>query len=199
MMFACLAALVLTALPAAAHTATDVPAQAQDGAVPDGFTYIVQRGDTLAILAARYHTTVAAIVRANGLTNPNLIYAGQILYIPAPPQPACGATYIVRYGDTLARIARRCGTTVQALAIANNIYNINLIFAGQVLVITTHVPPPPPPPPTLIITYYVQPGDFIARIAARFGTTANAIIAYNRLTHPNLIYPGQILYIPVYS
>lgn len=175
--------------------------QAYGGGYADGFTYVVQRGDSLTILAARYGTTVQAIIAANGLTNPNLIYAGQVLWIPAPPQPACGATYVVRYGDTLARIARRCGTTVYALATANNIHNINLIYAGQVLVIPSgNYPPPPLPPgePDLIITYYVQPGDYIARLAARFATTVNAIVAYNALTHPNIIYPGQILLIPVY-
>jgi len=191
--------VLLASLMAATFGVSAQPAAASAAAQAYGFTYVVQRGDSLAILAARFGTTVQAIASANGLVNLNLIYVGQVLYIPAPPPPiACGTTYIVRYGDTLARIARHCGTTVAALAAANNIYNVNLIYAGQVLVIPSgNVPPPPPPPPVSIITYYVQPGDFIARIATRFGTTVNAIVAYNGLLHPNLIYPGQILEIPV--
>jgi LysM repeat protein len=47
------------------------------------FTYIVQRGDTLARLAARFGTTIGAIWRANpSITNPNLIRIGQRLVIP---------------------------------------------------------------------------------------------------------------------
>jgi LysM repeat protein len=47
-----------------------------------GSVYVVQRGDNLAGIARRYGTTVAAIVSANGLRNPNFIYAGQRLRIP---------------------------------------------------------------------------------------------------------------------
>lgn len=52
--------------------------------------YIVQPGDTLAIIAQKFGTTVEAIVRANNITNPNLIYVGQVLTIPSgtvPPVP----------------------------------------------------------------------------------------------------------------
>ncbi|HHY47332.1 MAG TPA: LysM peptidoglycan-binding domain-containing protein, partial [Firmicutes bacterium] len=51
--------------------------------------YVVQPGDTLAEIAARYGVSVEAIARANNIANPDLIYAGQILVIPvaAPPVP----------------------------------------------------------------------------------------------------------------
>lgn len=45
-------------------------------------TYTVQRGDTLSAIAARYHSSVSAIARANGIANPNLIHVGQKLTIP---------------------------------------------------------------------------------------------------------------------
>ena len=44
--------------------------------------YIVQPGDTLSELAQRYGTSVEAIAQANGIANPNLIFAGQRLSIP---------------------------------------------------------------------------------------------------------------------
>jgi len=44
--------------------------------------YIVQRGDTLYQIAERFGTTVAAIMRANNLTNADLIFVGQVLMIP---------------------------------------------------------------------------------------------------------------------
>lgn len=102
-------------------------------------TYTVQPGDTLYRIAARFGTTVAAISSANNIANPNLIYPGQVLTIPAtsggstPGAPQ--VTYTVAPGDTLYRIAVKFGTSVSAIAVANNITNPNLIYPGQVLVI----------------------------------------------------------------
>jgi LysM repeat protein len=47
-----------------------------------GTNYVVQSGDTLGQIAARYGTTAAAIARANGLTSPDLIRVGMRLVIP---------------------------------------------------------------------------------------------------------------------
>src|SRR4051812_20602956 len=47
-------------------------------------TYTVQAGDTLSSIAARYGTTVDAIVTANALPSRSTIYAGQVLKIPSP-------------------------------------------------------------------------------------------------------------------
>jgi lipoprotein-anchoring transpeptidase ErfK/SrfK len=47
-----------------------------------GGTYVVQRGDTLSRIAARYGVTTSALAVANGIRNPNLIYTGQVLRIP---------------------------------------------------------------------------------------------------------------------
>lgn len=46
--------------------------------------YIVQRGDTLGTIAVKYDTSVEAIVKANGILNPNVIHKGQVLRIPSP-------------------------------------------------------------------------------------------------------------------
>lgn len=48
---------------------------------------------------------------------------------------AKGSAYTVRRGDTLYRISRRCGVTVDALVQANHIMNRNLIYVGQILTI----------------------------------------------------------------
>ena len=114
-------------------------------------TITVQAGDTLSKLARANGTTVDALVKANGISNPNLIFVGQQLQTegsanaaapaqPAATQPAASApaasangTYTVKAGDTLNRIAAANGTSVAALAAANGIQNINLIAVGQVL------------------------------------------------------------------
>ena len=49
---------------------------------PSGKTYVVQYGDTLSAIAARYGTTVSAICQLNGISNPNYIQVGQVLRLP---------------------------------------------------------------------------------------------------------------------
>lgn len=55
--------------------------------------------------------------------------------------------YIVQSGDTLFIIAQKFNTTVDAIARANNITNINVIYVGQILIIPTGTVPPTPTPP----------------------------------------------------
>jgi len=97
---------------------------------PSGQTYYAQRGDTLRKIAAKFNTTVDAILKVNPkITNPNLIYVGQAITIPADV-----STYQVQKGDTLRIIANKFGTTVDALLALNpNIWNANLIYVGQVI------------------------------------------------------------------
>lgn len=168
-------------------------------AQPPGYIFhVVQPGENLFRISLRYNVTMASIIAANGIFNPNRIFAGQTLLIPIghtptppSPPPISGFYYTVRPGDTLGTIARQFNTTVAAIASANGITNVNRIFAGQVLLI-----PPAPPPPTRITPYVVQPGDTLSRIAVRFNTTVAAIATYNRLANPSRIFPGQLLYIP---
>lgn len=111
--------------------------------------YVVQPGDTLYRIAARFGVTVSAIVSANALPNPNLIYAGQLLTIPGPgsePPATPGLQrYVVQPGDTLWRIAQRFGTTVPALMSANGL-TTSRIYAGQVLLVPAPAPPGTPAP-----------------------------------------------------
>lgn len=159
--------------------------------------HVVQPGENLFRIGLRYGLTWDMIARANGIFNPNAIFAGQRLIIPpgGTPQPATGGPviYIVRTGDTLQIIAARFGTTWQALAAANNLPNANFISPGQQLLISGQAAPAPAPQPR---TYTVQPGDNLTAIAARFGTTAQAIIAANNIANPSLISRGQVLTIP---
>jgi len=55
-------------------------------------TMTVAPGETLAAIAARVHTSVAQLAAANGLRNPNFIYAGQVLHLsPAGWTAAVGS------------------------------------------------------------------------------------------------------------
>ncbi|MEZ4671248.1 MAG: LysM peptidoglycan-binding domain-containing protein [Anaerolineae bacterium] len=116
--------------------------------------YVVQPGDTLAIIAARFGISIDGVQIANGITNPNLIFVGQTLIIPASAggsvamtnfvttaattintTPVSGSTYIVRAGDNLFRIALNHGVSLSDLQRINNIPDPTRIFVGQVLTI----------------------------------------------------------------
>lgn len=94
--------------------------------------YVVRSGDTLWLLAQRYHTTVDAIKRLNGLTSDNLSI-GQTLRIPTTG--SAGESYFeytVRSGDTLWLLAQRYGTTVSAIKNLNGLSS-DILNIGQIL------------------------------------------------------------------
>jgi spore coat assembly protein SafA len=72
------------------------------------------------------------------IMNPNVIYEGQRLKVPAGSLPDTGGTqtYVVQRGDTLGKIAARFGTTVNVLLDLNpQIKNPNVIYPGQKLTV----------------------------------------------------------------
>ncbi len=193
-------------------------------------SHTVRTGETLGRIARRYGTTVDAIAQANGITNVNLITTGMVLVIPegtagaaapaaaapaaAAPTPT-GTVHVVRRGETLYTIARRYGTTVDAIATANGISNPRLIYAGQEFAIpgaasdnaaapaaapapAAPAPAAPAPAaPTGGLVHTVGPGETLGRIARRYGTTVDAILAINPVRNRNVIHVGDQLAIPV--
>lgn len=163
-----------------------------------GSTYTVQWGDTLYGIAAHCGTTASALQ----LANPGLggwVYAGQVLTLPGAAWDNGNgySTYVVALGDTLKLIAARYGTSVDAIARLNSIYNYNLIYAGQRLTVPNggaYVPPPAPPSGP---TYVIQQGDTLRKLAYRWGVTVNAILTANpQIVNPSLVYVGQAIRIP---
>ena len=130
-----------------ASTATPTPTGTAAPPAPSGGSataYTVEEGDSLFGIAARFNTSVEAIIEANGITDRALIFAGQELTIPAPaegeaaapaPAPEGSTTYTIEEGDSLFAIAAWFGASVEAILEANQIANPSLIFAGLELVI----------------------------------------------------------------
>src|SRR5512139_3678753 len=120
-----------------------------------------------------------------------MLFASLAFTSPAFADTWCGTSVTVQSGDTLRKIADRCGTTVSAVRRANpEIGSGNLIYPGQVLLL----------PGTILgsdggyLIYIVSRGDTLKGLAARFGSTVDSILASNpEITSANLIYEGQRL------
>lgn len=108
-------------------------------------SYVVQSGDNLSRIAARFNVTVDAIVAANQLKDPNAIRIGQTLIIPdgqpstAPAAGGAATSYTVRPGDSIARIARKFNVSADALIQANHLTS-TVLQIGQVLTIPGAAP-----------------------------------------------------------
>lgn len=97
-------------------------------------------------------------------------------------------TYTVQPGDTLGVIATRFGVDVTALAAANGIADVNLISAGQVLVI--------PGAESDLPVVAARPGESLADVAARLGANPEQLAALNQMEAAARLFPGQPVQIP---
>ena len=157
---------------------------------PEPVRYTVKRGDTLWGIAKKFGVTVSAVVNANNIRNPNLIYAGEVFIIPhMTSAESFGYTlYTVRRGDTLWGISRKFGTSINSIVALNGIKNPNLIYAGEVFKI-------PSARSEQAVIYTVKRGDTLWGISRKFGTTVENLVKLNSVKNPNLIYVGEKLII----
>jgi len=175
---------------------------------------VVQPGQTLSHIAAREGVSVERLVRLNQLADPNRIYAGQRLRVgsngPAGDSSAgrpAAASHRVTLGETLSGIALRYRSTVSAIARANDIGNVSLIYTGQVLRI---------PGATArdggrgggggggrggdlsqaTTAHRVGYGETLWGISRRYGSSVSAIVNANGIANASFIRAGQVLRIP---
>jgi LysM repeat protein len=111
------------------------------------FYHTIKWGETLGWIAWRYEVTIADLKAANSITNANLIYAGKKLVIPGMVMPE-HIEYKVQWGDSLLAIAAKYGVTVKEIAKLNGIFNTDLIFEGDKLLIPGGGETPPEEPGT---------------------------------------------------
>lgn len=131
-----------------------------------------------------------------------------------PAGPSRGRIYTVQPGDSPSSIAEQFGVTAEAIMEANGIVDPTALYIGQELIIPGVAPeerevlgatatPRSTPRPTATAergqeenVYIVQAGDIPETIAARFGITAEELMAANGITDPTSLDIGQELVIP---
>ena len=113
-------------------------------------TYIVRRGDSLSKIASRHHVRTIDLAKANNLQLTSVIRVGQKLTIPGGKAAAEKRTekssvaseeksaprsglYVVRRGDSISRIAKRCKVKRADLMAVNNINENTVLRIGQTL------------------------------------------------------------------
>ena len=115
------------------HLSGTAPVPPAPSPAPQYITYVIQPGDTLSGIAQKYGTTVNALAKLNGISDPDKIYAGRTIRVPENGSTGSSGPvyYTIRPGDTLSGIAQKYGTTVNALARLNGISDPDRIYAGD--------------------------------------------------------------------
>ncbi len=120
---------------------------------------------------------------------------------PQPAQPGEGGGTIyhtVQPNENLFRISLRYNTTVQTLMALNGMYNPDMIYLGQQLLIQgeSGASTSAPAQPIRTRPYTVQAGARLGYIASYYGATVEALSALNNIVNPELIFIGQTLVVP---
>ena len=142
---------------------------------------------------------VTAFQRLMGLTPDGIVgpltwkslydtYHGIGQNIPQPGPDTGTLQYVVRAGDSLWLIARKYGTTVDAIKNLNGLTS-DMLNIGQILKIPAAGSPS-------YIEYTVQSGDTLWLLARRYNTTVDAIKRTSGITSDRLSI-GQVLRIPL--
>jgi LysM repeat protein len=124
--------------PTATPTSPSTSGGQQDGYV----VHVVQRGETLYSIARKYGTTYSAVVQANSIRNPSMIYVGQRIKVPTSggssgSTSGCRYRHTVQRGEWLWQIAREYGVSPYTIMSANgmSLPSASTIYAGMVLCI----------------------------------------------------------------
>ncbi|SDJ83567.1 membrane-bound lytic murein transglycosylase D [Ferrimonas sediminum] len=183
--------------------------------------YEVKNGDSLGVIAKRYHTRIGIIQSVNNLDG-NMIRIGQHLLIPvaakdpelypfsadqrlARKQSKKRANFklehVVKPGDSLWTIARANKVKVSQLASWNSMAPSDTIRPGQKLVVWVNRISKKQDKTSVMrqVSYKVKSGDSLARIAKKFNVTVADLVRWNQLDSQKYLQPGQglTLYVDV--
>lgn len=184
--------------------------------------HVIKRGESLGLIARKYHTSVSTLKHTNKLRS-NLIREGRSLLIPSSKRPLTHYTlsmdsrryaglkkssdgkahiYKVRRGDTLWDIGRSYGVSVKELCAWNGLNTRSIIRPGKKLTLylstaekDTAKAIPASYKQNGNINYTVIKGDSLWLIARRFSTSVKELKRLNKLGNKSFLQPGQQLII----
>jgi murein DD-endopeptidase MepM/ murein hydrolase activator NlpD len=161
---------------------------AQDPAA-NGPVYIVQKGDTLLVIAQRFGVAMIDLEQVNGITNPNLVRAGDSLVIPGLEGiQGVLATTKVPYGETLRSLSRLYQTPLELLARLNHVTTPAELYAGANLIIPQNEDVPKPGKRAAL-----APGESLLELAVVQGVSPWSLVETNELSGTWDALPGDVL------
>ena len=163
----------------------------------------VKAGESLGLIAKRYHSSIKAIQKVNKLKNTN-IRIGQSLTIPTSPIALINRQhrvainveaqhYVVQSGDSLWSIARQHKTSVNKLKQLNRLHKNTVLQKGQTLKMPTIATAKKASTNRKTISYKVRSGDSLSVIAQRYDVSVAEIKKWNNLANSKYIQQGQQL------
>lgn len=177
-----LISLLLVVRPAAAQTPTPT----------SGPIYIVQSGDTLSSIAARFNVTITALMTANNISNPNQLGIGQELVIPGL-EGVTGVltTELVNFGDSFNGLVRRTQNSAALLIKLNHLVSPAELYVGSNLII-------PKQDNAVELTNRITPasGESLLEAAVKANTDPWTLATLNSLSGTWDGLPGDVLYAP---
>ena len=164
------------------------PALAQES----GPVYIVQPGDTLSFIAARFNVTIDELVAANPALDPNLLSQGQRIVIPGL-EGVSGVleTEVVPLGDSLRSLSRRTQVSDELLRKLNRLISPSELYVGTSIIVPTDEGQVP-----LSTSFSPAPGESLLELAVRQGSDPWTLASLNKLSATWRALPGDILYSP---
>jgi murein DD-endopeptidase MepM/ murein hydrolase activator NlpD len=157
-----------------------------------GPVYIVQAGDTLSSIAERFNVSVADLMSANNISNPNLLAAGQQLVIPGL-EGITGTldTEIIAFGDSFNSLVRRTQIPVDILRKLNHVVSPTEFYVGASMII-----PKQDNAADLTDRITPDPGESLLELAVKANTDPWTLTSLNALQGTWDALPGDVLYSP---
>ena len=173
-----IASLLFIVQPAAAQTPVSGP------------VYIVQAGDTLSTIAARFNVSINDLMSANNISNPNLLAVGQQLVIPGL-EGVTGTldTEIIAFGDSFNSLVRRTQIPLDLLRKLNHVVSPTQFYVGASMII-----PKQDNATDLTERITPEPGESLLELAVKANSDPWTLTSLNGLSGAWDGLPGDVLY-----